>query len=798
MKPPRCLAAALVVLGVGTSGAVHAQGGEAPPAPPTYAPLPPTYAVTPDVRYFAGDGVGYRDGYLRLGLFAPAFQSYESWTSFADVRLLLGNRGELGGNFGIGHRYYAPFLDRTLGGYAYFDARDTEIAAYQQLTFGLESLGTFLDARVNGYWPVGRRGHFAPDIEPTGSPFFRGNAVLIGGLRTYEEAQRGVDCRVNANLRALGVDVRPFAGAYAFASDGARDFSGVRGGVQIEPADWAQLRVEVQHDREFGTNVILGVALSYPLGRAARERSLPRPATRLAEPVERFDWLVTGQEKVAAELALTDPRNDAPWVVFHVSNNPNDVTDPNAAPGTFENPFINFAQVRNNAAGEELIYVRGGGNNASSVPYTFVLPNDGQSTAIFTMNGGQLLYGAGIDQPLSTTQLGVVTLAALQVGNPVFAPAAANPGAAAVNMRNRTTVSGITVTSGANGIIASARENLTIRNNILNNQTSRGIDLENIAGNIVVTDNTIQTPGSDAVRIVQTATASNMTISGNTITGVADGNEAYQIDITGSRSSLVMDGNTTTGAGTGIRLRTFTDASVDARFSNNINTSTANNQFPLQINTQASSQINFEVFNNTLRAAAGADGAALSILTTGATAGNQLAGVIRDNDFAAASGQGKGVSINLQGAAVGNMTIRDNLIAGATSGTNVNAHPLLVNTSNTAALNLRVHDNRLSVGTTGDTTAALIQAANTSSIAVLVQDNNFLRSQPFGMVTTGRLALNQGGTSTFSVDYFGVGPAAGTPVVANDPFLLGINTNLGAVAVTGTVLYQPGSTGGAP
>jgi len=796
-----CLAAAVAALALGSPAEVRGQGGEVPPPPPTYAPLPPTYAVVPDVRYFAGDGVGYQDGYLRLGLFAPVLQSYEESTGFVDVRFLLSNRGELGGNAGLGYRHYLPRFDRTLGGYVYFDARDTAIGAYQQFTVGVESLGTYLDTRLNAYLPVGVRSHFAPDIVATGTPFFQGNAILINGNRTFEQALQGVDWRVNANLQPLGVALRPFVGVYAFRDDDDRSFTGVRGGLQVEPTDWAQLRVEVQSDREFGTNVIVAAALSYPLGRRGRDREepvrrqreLPTPDQRLGEPVDRFDWIVVGQQEIAGAFALSDPRNDVPWFAFHVSNNPADVTNPGAPQGTFENPFINFAQVRNNAVGEELVYVRGGGGSGGSVPYTFVLPNDGQAGAIFTMNGGQWMYGAGINQPLPTIELGNVVLPALQAGNPALTPV----GIAGVDMRNRTVVSGITVTGGTNGIIASARNNLTIRDNTLTNQTSRAIDLANVADSIVITGNQITNAGSDAVRIVQTDISSTMAINRNTITTVPSGDEAYQIDITGGTTTLGMADNVITGAGTGIRLRTFGDAAVDARFGNNTVTSTANNVFPLQIDAQAGSQVNFEIFGNRLTAGGGATGSALSLITTGATAGNQLTGVIRDNPLITSGGRGNGITINLQGQAAGSMSILRNTIQGGTSGGNDDAFPLLVDTSNSAALTLRVQDNALTVRGSATLQSALIRSANTSNIAALVQDNNFQRTSP--AVANGRLDLLNNGTGSFSVDYLGAGPAAGTPVVANDAFLLGINQNLGTVTVTaGNVLYQPGSTAGAP
>src|SRR5262249_39646784 len=127
---------------------------------------------------------------------------------------LLTDHDVTGANLGAGYRYFFPEINRIFGANAYFDNTDTGHSHFNQVGFGMESFGRYLDFRANGYAPVGERRHLVDDffINPqftntttvdTANPFFQGHNILfnqittqtmrVDRVRNFEAAMKGFD-----------------------------------------------------------------------------------------------------------------------------------------------------------------------------------------------------------------------------------------------------------------------------------------------------------------------------------------------------------------------------------------------------------------------------------------------------------------------------------------------------------------------------------------------------------------------------------------------------------------------------
>lgn len=193
-----------------------------------------------------------------------------------------------------------------------------------------------------------------------------------------------------------------------------------------------------------------------------------------------------------------------------------------------------------------------------------------------------------------------------------------------VVLDNNTTLSGFEIDFTGTAIQANNVQNVRIKNNRLTN--GRGISLNNISGDIIITDNFVEPDnGSDAIFINLTGvTISNLDISGNEIPALeggasledpiiifASGNT--QIDqATISNNTIASDGSSDHGILLGISGNSQIQ---DLAISGNTITTTGNSD-AIQVNVNDTSQITNATFSdNTINSAE--DGIAINVNTTG-------------------------------------------------------------------------------------------------------------------------------------------------------------------------------------
>jgi len=164
------------------------------PSEVTVEPVRPWFGI----ELSGGDGMGTDDGLLTLETFVPIWQNPNHHLFFGFGRAILShdfddegritnnvdlssanstcaecnpistadifrnppiNRDRddvlFSANIGGGYRYYVEEMDRIFGVNAFYDYRDTGLHSFNQIGVGIETLGTCLDFRANGYFVVG-------------------------------------------------------------------------------------------------------------------------------------------------------------------------------------------------------------------------------------------------------------------------------------------------------------------------------------------------------------------------------------------------------------------------------------------------------------------------------------------------------------------------------------------------------------------------------------------------------------------------------------------------------------------
>lgn len=380
------------------------------------APLPDATAPPLNVRArfnisHSSSSAG-ADGLTQFGGFTPIWQTPGHDIVFLESGLLLDNGGQLGGNAVLGYRQYVPGQNRTLGGYVSLDNRNTGQAAFNQMGFGVETLGETWDLRLNAYLPLGNSRQLVNSQVSTSTTIgdvsrFQGNSLFFDPVsqnqvtNTYQTALGSFDVEVGTRLLRFsnGGDLRGYISPYYLSGPGISGTFGIRGRLSAQPSTGLDLGIGLQHDEVFGTNVFGSVRVNFPgtPGRSAASTE-EQLVARLGSSVERASTikvdvqneLLVNQFVEGQPILAVNPDTGAPWFFIHVADNGN-------SDGTVESPFgaISDAVAVAQSDGNQIIYVQVGNN-----PYLGNL----------TIPDNVRLLSIGPLQQIATTALGQVTL----------------------------------------------------------------------------------------------------------------------------------------------------------------------------------------------------------------------------------------------------------------------------------------------------------------------------------------------------------------------------------------------------
>ena len=431
-----------------------------------------------------GDGLGYQESYQRLNARVPYHIIPNTNVLIGDISASVTNNGDPLANVGLIYRNYDASLNRIFGWNAYGDYdQGNGTGDWYQVGAGFESLGKYLDFRVNGYQVVGDDSTLLSS-NLSNTLRLMGNGAFKVRNEVLDNAYSGIQAEVGGPLPILGqYGLNMYVGGYYLQNGNGHDTPGFQARWQALVTESLRVNTYLTTDATFGTNS--WVSLQYDLPNYKNRRVL-RPSTvreRLQDPVVRDNQIHVNRDNRSLFEACI---NTTTGLAFNILNvNPNATL---AGTGTFENPFstLQAAAIANNA-GVDIIRV---------------VPRSDDTTTNLTVNGGISLFD---DQTLLSSLkpliLGPNCIIEADLGLPTtLGPLISNPtmfaGGSVVRLANNDAVIGMRIDAAnaagtvfGNGIVNPlpiTDANLTC--NIFTNYTN-GAFLQDVSGRIIVDQN---------------------------------------------------------------------------------------------------------------------------------------------------------------------------------------------------------------------------------------------------------------------------------------------------------------------
>ena len=285
------------------------------------------------LRHIESKGIGYNQGYTTLeAFFTPMSTLQGRWIPFFDGRAHIFNNGKPAANVGTGLRYLNT---RIWGANIYYDFRKTSKLNYSQISGGLETIGEKVDARITGYFPVGKH---TSTRGSTTFDYFKGNHMYLAKKEEY--ALQGVNAELGIHLgRSKKMSFYTAFGPYYFLNNCHEAIGGsVR--VVMGIKDALTLEANTSYDTLFHFIGQGQISLSYAFkpkrfdrlrGKKSRTRAFDI-RSRVLQKVDKFEIIVTDFKKQKS-LAI-NPATGQPYYFLFV-----DPTQTENGIGTFESPF---------------------------------------------------------------------------------------------------------------------------------------------------------------------------------------------------------------------------------------------------------------------------------------------------------------------------------------------------------------------------------------------------------------------------------------------------------------------------
>lgn len=451
-------------------------------------------------------GYGYDRGYTGLEAFVPIIQDDFNELTALQGNYLVDNGGEYGFNAGLIHRTYSETFDRVFGINGFYDHRREDGSSFNQVGLGVETLGNYIDWRLNGYAPVGDD-IFVADGGGITYAAFQGRQVLVNFLAN--KALAGFDTEIGGIVPSTMDILRGYAGFYRFTGDESDNVVGVQGRLEARVQDSLVLHLGVTNDGTFGTNVVFGLGLTFP---GFAPRNTPpggRAAGRMADPIQRNQNIVIDRSPLKAPVP-------ARWVdeslieVVHIDN----LALLNGL-GTVNLPYLTLAEGQAAASPGSILFVHANGT------YT------GESVVL---QNRQQLLGEGIDHPIQSMYGWFLLPKATREEDILDVPLINNAPGDAVTVASDTVVAGFRIfNSGGHGVIGTTLRDVTLHGLGIQSSGGSGIELNGVAGNIGIYDNFSLNNADNGIAVATAIVGDNtIAINDNTVLG----NPGEGIDIT--------------------------------------------------------------------------------------------------------------------------------------------------------------------------------------------------------------------------------------------------------------------------
>lgn len=481
------------------------------------------YRVT--ARHIEPKGIGYNHGYTTLEGFVPLYNGSDTWMPFLDLRSHIFNNGKPAINTGLGIRYLAK--QRIWGVNTYYDYRKTKRQHYNQVAFGLESLGSVWDVRINGYIPVGTKQSSNYD---TNFYQFQGNSAILQA--TYEYALGGFNAEGGIHVDHFENFPLYFtAGTYYLTGKAATTWGGqLRGSVCI--FDHVKIDANVSYDHLFKWIGQGQVGLNFSFGhkkKVSKQKSsnCSTPVAlieRRYQSVERFEIIPV--DKTHTKSEAINPSTGSPYQFIFVDNT-------SASLGTFESPYHSLASAEESSSPYDILYI---------------FPGDGTTANMdqgITLQPNQKLWGSSLQYPLPTT-VGVMTIPQMSSSNPQITNT--NLLGYGVTLATNNEISGITFTeTSGHAIYGEDPLTFSLSNCTISNCGLGDLGLYPVALHAsspltanINNNNFIDNPNAGTyIQLLQGASSNTITMNNNT----ASGNEAAS----GGGALMTLEGHGSIG-----------------------------------------------------------------------------------------------------------------------------------------------------------------------------------------------------------------------------------------------------------
>ena len=283
---------------------------------------------------------GYQAGYSNIGIFAP-YKLEEDAILFVHGMGMITYDGRGGASVGTGWRYWMEGLDRIVGLSVWFDFDNGHAQPYQQVGLSFESLGRYVDYRVNGYIPISNADHVLYS-QLTPNSVLYGSGIGLIRNNTVEQSYTGFDVETGGPVPLLGrYGLNAYLGGYYFTGNGYKggDFTGVSGRLLSQINEDVSFGVQVTDDHVFGLNTQFQVFVNLPNGKPGRWFRNPRVHDRLVQNVFRQNRVIAKTSSYTTTDLAIDPNTHRPYFVANI--NPNLTTGGN---GMANSPFNSIAQ----------------------------------------------------------------------------------------------------------------------------------------------------------------------------------------------------------------------------------------------------------------------------------------------------------------------------------------------------------------------------------------------------------------------------------------------------------------------
>jgi hypothetical protein len=481
------------------------------------------------VRHTEARGIGYKKGYTTIEAFG-IYDHNTAFMPFLDIRGHVFNNGKGAGNVGIGERTALFGIKHLLGVYFYYDVRqDSHGLTVNQVSPGIELVGSRMEYRLNGYFPVGgTRGrkynrHFDK---------FQGNNIIAQYSR--HEALKGGDGEVGVHItQSTTYDLYASAGAYYF--NASESSWGGRTRLVGRYKEYVSLEASYSYDRLFKSVVQGTVGFNWPFGPKLKNRNRNCASegrnlwfSRAAFSPQRFEIPVV--KKIRHRYKAINPATGDPWQVVFVNNTSHSA-------GTYESPFPTIIDAEIGSAPNDMIYV---------------FPGDGTTNGMnegVILQDGQALFGSGTSHMIATTK-GNLKIPSLTSTSPTIT----NLSGDVVSPANGNEISGLMIQvadSGASGIGngLGVSNGVTITKNtitVLDGTNGSGINL-GVSGNVEISQNLVSTTVSSGLGIsLDKQDMANVDISKNNVSGFQVGIRTSGAFLDAPSQTVIQD-NTVSG-----------------------------------------------------------------------------------------------------------------------------------------------------------------------------------------------------------------------------------------------------------